>query len=121
MEPPRWSSLDQLAPRLEVLPDNHRRVIVALLEVFSRDLRELSRAGAIAAGEAEIRALEQLASRLRGGTRLHNWEAVRVLLEVQLEELEPKRLSAYGELTPEHQAAVGELVSFLRHLLSPPP
>lgn len=109
-----------LAERLARLPANHRRVVVALLEVFLRDLRELARAGAVVAGEHEVAELEGLAARLRGRTSQRNWQAVRTLLEVQLEELNPRRLLGYGPLTADQETAIADLVRYLESLLEPP-
>ncbi len=112
---PEWEALAQ---RLARLPANHRRVVVALLEVFARELRELSQAGVVAAGAEDVAHLESLAARLRGGPWRRNWEAVLALLEIQLEELQPRKLSSYGPLTPEQENTVHDLVGTLHSLLS---
>lgn len=110
---------EALARRLSQLPANHRRVVVALLEVFARELRELARVGAVAAHEEDASQLETLAYRLRGEKARRNWHAVLALLEVHLEELEPRKLAGYGPLSAEQENAMRDLVAKLRSLLSP--
>ncbi|MCS7182191.1 MAG: hypothetical protein NZ869_03690 [Thermoanaerobaculum sp.] len=108
-----------LAEPLAALPDNHRRVVVAVLELFLRHLAQLVQEGLAAAEEADLRELERLWIELRGGKPTPNWEAVRSLLQVQLEELEPQRLAAYGPLTEEQRGTVAALVQWLRSSLEP--
>lgn len=112
---PRWRALEN---ELRELPENHRRVVVALLEVFIRDLRELLRAGMVAATAKDLENLEALWVSLRGGPSSRNLEAMKALMEVQLEELEPRRLAGYGPLTPEHEKSLRGLVAWLRALLA---
>ncbi|BCW92734.1 MAG: hypothetical protein KatS3mg007_0628 [Thermoanaerobaculum sp.] len=109
---------EALLRRLTELPANHRRVVVALLEVFARELRELARVGVVAANEEEFAGLEKLAAHLRGGKPNRNWQAVLTLLEIQLEELQPRKLSAYGPLTAEQENAIRHLVAKLQSLLA---
>lgn len=118
MHAEREADWEALAERLSRLPANHRRVVVALLDVFARELRELSRVGVVAASEGEIASLETLATHLRGSKPNRNWQAVLTLLEVQLEELQPRKLSAYGPLTAEQENTMCELVRRLQSLLS---
>lgn len=109
---------EELVERLSRLPANHLRVVVAQLEVFARELRELVRVGALAADERDVSRLEQLASRLRGEKPRRNWRAVLALLEVQLEEMEPRKLSGYGPLSPEQENALRDLLRQLQNLLA---
>ncbi|MGC8915640.1 MAG: hypothetical protein ACP5NF_01515 [Thermoanaerobaculum sp.] len=112
--------MNELGVQLPRLSENHRRVVVTLLEVFLRDLRELSPAGVVAATPSDLQNLEALWVSLRGGVRTRNLEAVKALLGVELGELETGRLGGYGPLLPEQQESLGRLGSVLRQLLADP-
>jgi hypothetical protein len=105
---------------LSRLPDNHRRVVAALLATLSRHVRDLASAGAIAASPEKAMQLAHLSGALAGGPPAGHLDALREALLVQLDEIEPARLAGYGSLSPEQERTLIRLASALRALLEPP-
>jgi hypothetical protein len=103
--------------QLELLPENHRRVLAAALPLIQAALEELVKAGKVRASEADLQQLAAYVQALRPA-QARNLEAVRAFLLVQLDDLEPQRLSGYGPLSQEQATILHDLVAHLRHLAS---
>jgi len=105
--------------QLELLPENHRRVLAAALPLIQSALEELARAGKVRARKADLQQVAAYVRALRPA-QARNLEAVRAFLLVQLDDLEPRRLSGYGALNQEQAELLRKLVAYLRHLAGSP-
>jgi hypothetical protein len=103
--------------KLRQLPDNHRRVVAALLASLSRHFTDLAISGTIRVSGEAVQRLADLTRSLEFAPPAGHREALRQALLVQLDEIEPKRLAGYGPLTPEQESTLDRLVAALRAML----
>jgi len=100
------------------LPENHRRVVAAVLRHLERRLATLAMEGRARVPSDGLDVLQALGDVAQGRPQQTNARSLLAALQVLADDVEPRRLAGYGKLTGEQEATLRSLAESIRGLLN---
>jgi len=100
------------------LPENHRRVVAAVLRHLERRLATLAMEGRARVPSDDLDVLRALGDVAQGRPQQTNARSLLAALQVLADDVEPRRLAGYGKLTGEQEATLRSLAESIRGLLN---